>query len=258
MLAKMYHAVIPRRSAARLCWTAIPSTPGSILPPPFVEDGPPPAPTEGGLPRSTVGPAPEAWVMQGHLEGVCLGALQGEPGLKSRAQCVRSPRAPPWRFIAGVNSLQGCFAEGNRIFRGFNFFHSPCVALGMGLGGCLGAKRVLKHSPGPTQWPLGLCGLGDGPLESPKIVVVEVLGTSMCIGTEVYLGRQWTSSFTRFLAYFYHQDNPPPQLEAFRQEYYIVEYGGCGFGIFSGCLACNCRKGPSSFCITCSNWCNDL
>ena len=46
MLAKTYHAVIPRRSAAGLCWTAIPSTPGSILPAPFVEDGPPPAPSE--------------------------------------------------------------------------------------------------------------------------------------------------------------------------------------------------------------------
>ena len=55
MLAKTYHAVIPGRSAAGLCYTVIPSTRGSILPPPFVEDGPPPAPTEGGLPGSTVG-----------------------------------------------------------------------------------------------------------------------------------------------------------------------------------------------------------
>ena len=73
MLAKMYHAVILRRSAAGLCWTAIPSTPGSILPHSFVEDGPPPAPTEGGLPGSTgstVGPALEAGVMQGRLAGV--------------------------------------------------------------------------------------------------------------------------------------------------------------------------------------------
>ena len=72
MLAKTYHAVISRWSAARLCWTAIPSTPGSLLPPPFVEDGPPPAPTEGGLPGSTMGLALETGVMQ-----VCLGALQG-------------------------------------------------------------------------------------------------------------------------------------------------------------------------------------
>ena len=63
MLAKTYHAVIPRRSVAGLFWTAIPSTPGSILPAPVVEDGPPPAFTEGGLPGSTVGPAPEAKVM---------------------------------------------------------------------------------------------------------------------------------------------------------------------------------------------------
>ena len=62
MLAKTYHAIIPRRSAAGLCWTAI-TTPRSILPPPFVEDGPPPAPTKGGLPRSTVGRAPKAGVM---------------------------------------------------------------------------------------------------------------------------------------------------------------------------------------------------
>ena len=46
MLAKTYHAVIPRRSVAGLCWTAIPSTPGSILPPPLVEDGPPSAPVK--------------------------------------------------------------------------------------------------------------------------------------------------------------------------------------------------------------------
>ena len=42
VLARTYHAVIPRWSAAGLCWTVILSTPGSILPPPFVEDGPPP------------------------------------------------------------------------------------------------------------------------------------------------------------------------------------------------------------------------
>ena len=60
MLAKMYHAVIPRRLAAGLCWTAIPTTLGSIRPPPFVEDGPPPASTEGGLPGLTLGPAREA------------------------------------------------------------------------------------------------------------------------------------------------------------------------------------------------------
>ena len=60
MLAKTYHAVIPRRLAVGLCWIAIPSTPGSILPPPFVEDVPPPTPIEGGLPGSTVGPAPKA------------------------------------------------------------------------------------------------------------------------------------------------------------------------------------------------------
>ena len=90
MLAKTYHAVITRRSAAGLCRTAIPSTPGSVLPPPFVEDGPPPAPTEGGLPGSIVGPVLEVGVMQGRLEGVCLGALQGEPGLKSS-----SARVPP-------------------------------------------------------------------------------------------------------------------------------------------------------------------
>ena len=63
MLAKTYHAVIPRQLAAGLCWTVIPSTPGSIIPPPLVEDGPPPAPTEGGLPGSTVGHAPEAGVI---------------------------------------------------------------------------------------------------------------------------------------------------------------------------------------------------
>ena len=63
MLAKTYHAVILRRSAAGLCPTAIPSTPGSILLPPFMEDGPPPAPTEGGLQGSAVGLAPEAGVM---------------------------------------------------------------------------------------------------------------------------------------------------------------------------------------------------
>ena len=63
MLAKTYHAVILRRSAAGLCWMAIPSTPGSIIPPPFVEDGPPPAPTEGGLLGSTVEHAPEAGVI---------------------------------------------------------------------------------------------------------------------------------------------------------------------------------------------------
>ena len=71
MLAKTYHAVIPRDSRRRGGWTAKPSTPGSILPPPFVEDGPPPAPTEGGLPGSTVGRALEARVIQGRLEGVC-------------------------------------------------------------------------------------------------------------------------------------------------------------------------------------------
>ena len=38
MLAKTYHAVIPRRLAAGLCKTAIPITAGSIVPPPFVED----------------------------------------------------------------------------------------------------------------------------------------------------------------------------------------------------------------------------
>ena len=74
MLAKTHH-VIPRRSAAGLSWTAIPSTPRSILQPPFMEDGPPPTPNEGGLPGSTVGLAPEAGLMQGPLEGVCLGAL---------------------------------------------------------------------------------------------------------------------------------------------------------------------------------------
>ena len=98
MLAKMYHAVIPRQRVAGLCWTAIPSTPRSILPPPFVEDGPPPTPTEGGLPGSTgstVGPAPEAGVMQGRLEGVCLGALHGEFGLKSSTQCSRSATPTP-------------------------------------------------------------------------------------------------------------------------------------------------------------------
>ena len=63
MLAKTYHAIIPRQSAAGLCRTAIPSAPGSIVPPPFVEDGPPPTPTEGGLPGSTVGHAPEAGVI---------------------------------------------------------------------------------------------------------------------------------------------------------------------------------------------------
>ena len=62
MPAKIYHAVIPRRSAAGLRKTAIPSTPGSIVPPPFVEDGPPPAPNEGGLPGSIVGHALEAGV----------------------------------------------------------------------------------------------------------------------------------------------------------------------------------------------------
>ena len=46
MLAKTYHAVVQRRSAAGLCWTAITSIPGSILSPPFAEHGPPPAPTE--------------------------------------------------------------------------------------------------------------------------------------------------------------------------------------------------------------------
>ena len=66
MLAKTYHAVIPPQSAAGLCETAIPRTPGSILSPPFVEDGPPPAPTEGGLPGSTgstMGHAPKAGVI---------------------------------------------------------------------------------------------------------------------------------------------------------------------------------------------------
>ena len=37
MLAKTYHAIIPRRLAAGLCQMAIPSTPGSIVPPPFME-----------------------------------------------------------------------------------------------------------------------------------------------------------------------------------------------------------------------------
>ena len=65
MLANTYHAVIPRRSAVGLCCgeTAKPNTPGSIVSPPFVEDGPPPAPTEGGLPGSTMGHAPEAGVI---------------------------------------------------------------------------------------------------------------------------------------------------------------------------------------------------
>ena len=31
--------------------------------------------------------------MQGRLEGVCLGTLQGEPGLKSSVQCTRSAGA---------------------------------------------------------------------------------------------------------------------------------------------------------------------
>ena len=63
MLAKTYHAGIPKRFVAGRCQTAIPSTPGSILPPPFVEDVPPPGPTEGGLrglPWSTVGHGPKA------------------------------------------------------------------------------------------------------------------------------------------------------------------------------------------------------
>ena len=50
MLAKTYDAIIQRRSAAGLCWMAIPNTPGSIVPSPFVEDGPPPAPI-GGVPN---------------------------------------------------------------------------------------------------------------------------------------------------------------------------------------------------------------
>ena len=45
-----------------------------------------------GLQWDLVGPAPEAGVMQGRLEGVCLGALQGEPGPKSSAQCKGAPR----------------------------------------------------------------------------------------------------------------------------------------------------------------------
>ena len=100
MLAKTYHTVIPSRSAAGLCWTAIPTTLGSILPPPFVEDGPPPTPTEGGLPGSTVGHAPEARVMQRRLEGVCLGSLHREPSLKSSAQCAQCKGAPLIRYQA--------------------------------------------------------------------------------------------------------------------------------------------------------------
>ena len=105
MLANTYYAVIPRRSAAGLCQTAIPSTPGSILPPPLVEDGPPLIPTEGGLPGSTAGPAPEAGVMQGHLEGVCLGALQGKPSLKSSAQCKDAP------FATNVHAVPTWYAS---------------------------------------------------------------------------------------------------------------------------------------------------
>ena len=62
MLANTYHAVSMRRSVAGLCWMAVPGTPGSIDPTPFVEDGPPPASTEGGLPGSTLGHATEAGV----------------------------------------------------------------------------------------------------------------------------------------------------------------------------------------------------
>ena len=42
MLAKTYHAVIPRRSAAGLCWKAIPSTPGSSYPHSWTMDHLPP------------------------------------------------------------------------------------------------------------------------------------------------------------------------------------------------------------------------
>ena len=73
---------------------AIPSTPGSIVPPPFVEDGLPPAPTEGGLPGSTVVHAPEVGVISGRLEGVCLGTLLGELGLKSSVHCARCKGTP--------------------------------------------------------------------------------------------------------------------------------------------------------------------
>ena len=106
MLAKIYHAVIPRQSAAGLCWTTIPSTPGCILPPPFMEDGPPPAPTEGGLLGSTMGPPPEAGVMEGHLEGVCLGALQGEPGLKSSGVPCKGAPLLSRKFASALPILQ--------------------------------------------------------------------------------------------------------------------------------------------------------
>ena len=53
------------------------------LPPPVKE-------VSQGL-GSTVGHAPEAGVIQGRLEGVCLGTLQEEIGLKSSAQCKGSP-----------------------------------------------------------------------------------------------------------------------------------------------------------------------
>ena len=117
MLAKTHHAVIPW-----LCETAIPSTPGSIVPPPFVEDGPPPAPTEGGLPGSKVGHAPGAGAIQGRLEGVCLGPLRREIGLNS---CVRCKGAPLVPSICG---------------------HLPMLGQGGGVGfGVLGYKNGLPH-----------------------------------------------------------------------------------------------------------------
>ena len=62
MLAKMYHAVIPRRAAAGLCQTAIPSTP-SLLSLTQMDHLPIPIPNGRGLPGSTMGHAPEARVI---------------------------------------------------------------------------------------------------------------------------------------------------------------------------------------------------
>ena len=46
--------------------------------------------------------------MQGRLEGVCLGALHGEPGLVARSACVHSARGPPKHLLAvfGIYSIQ--------------------------------------------------------------------------------------------------------------------------------------------------------
>ena len=58
-------------------------------------------------------------------------------------------------------------------FPKIDFFRTPFIAPGIGLGDDLVITRVLEHPWGPTYWPLGPYSPSQGPPKISKICFVD-------------------------------------------------------------------------------------